>query len=144
MRIIEKNGRREVYDPVRKKYVALTPEEGVRQFVIVFLQEQCQVPLGYISVERGLKVYENSFRTDLQVRNKRNEAVLLVECKRPSVPLSEEVLEQVMRYHIASGERYVVITNGIDFKCFERVAEAWKGRERYPDWVELNKELQSR
>lgn len=138
MRIIEKNGKREVYDPVRKKYVTLTPEEGVRQFVIEFLQGRCGIPAGYISVERGLRVYRNFFRTDLQVRNRRNVPALLVECKRPSVPLDEQVLEQAMRYHIATQERFVVITNGGDFKCYERFAEGWRERERYPDWQELN------
>ena len=139
MRVIEKDGRKEVYDPVRKKYVVLTPEENVRQFVIGFLRENCQVPVGYISVETGLKVYGNAFRTDLRVRNRRNEPVLLVECKRPSVPLSEEVLEQAMRYHLATQERFVVITNGCAFKCYERLSTGeWQAWERYPVWEEMN------
>ena len=71
MRVVEKNGKKEVYDPIRKKYVLLTPEEQVRQFVIEFLMEQCDVPAGYISVETGLKVYGNFCRTDLRVYNKR-------------------------------------------------------------------------
>ncbi|MDE5575380.1 MAG: type I restriction enzyme HsdR N-terminal domain-containing protein [Bacteroidales bacterium] len=111
----------------------------MRQFVIGFLRENCQVPVGYISVETGLKVYGNAFRTDLRVRNRRNEPVLLVECKRPSVPLSEEVLEQAMRYHLATQERFVVITNGCAFKCYERLSTGeWQAWERYPVWEEMN------
>lgn len=139
MRVIERNGRKEVYDPVRGKYVALTPEEQVRQFVIGFLREQCLVPAGYISVETGVKVYENFFRTDLRVRNKRNEPVMLVECKRPSVELDDVVLEQAMRYHLATRERFVAITNGRDFRCYERLPSgAWRSWNRYPSWDEMN------
>ncbi|MCM1532254.1 MAG: type I restriction enzyme HsdR N-terminal domain-containing protein [Bacteroides sp.] len=138
MRVIERNGKKEIYDPIRKKYVVLTPEEQVRQFVIGFLCTQCQVPAGYISVETGLQVYGNFFRTDLRVRNKKGEAVLLVECKRPSVALDQEVLEQAMRYHIATQERFVIITNGAAFKCLERSPEGdWRSWERYPSWEEM-------
>lgn len=139
MRIIERNGKKEVYDPVRKKYVAFTPEEQVRQFVIEFLHQRCGIPLVYMLVETGIRVHGNFFRTDLQVRNKKNEPALLVECKRPEVALDNKVVEQAMRYRLSSLERFVAITNGMEFRCFERLPDAtWRPLERYPDWNELN------
>lgn len=139
MRIIERNGRKEVYDPVRKKYVAFTPEERVRQFVIEFLHQQCAVPLVYMAVETGIRVHGHFFRTDLQVSNRQKIPVLLVECKRPEVALDNHVIEQVMRYRLNAQERFVAITNGPEFKCFERLENGlWKPWERYPDWKELN------
>lgn len=139
MRVVEKNGKKEVYDPIRKKYVLLTPEEQVRQFVIEFLMEQCDVPAGYISVETGLKVYGNFCRTDLRVYNKRQEPVLLIECKQPAVELDAEVLEQAMRYHLAGKERFVLLTNGHSFRCYERLSSGeWKEWNCYPDWEEMN------
>lgn len=137
-----------VFDPVRKKRIVLTPEEEVRQFVIRFLQEHCKVPLGYIGSELPIKLYQRELRCDLAVRNRRGEVVMLIECKRPSVPLDEKVLEQAMRYNLLHKERFVVITNGLDFRCWERFGGnvpgegttevRWREWERYPDWEELN------
>ena len=137
-----------IFDPVRKKRIVLTPEEEVRQFVIRFLQENCGVPLGYIGSELPVKLYQRDLRCDLAVRNKRGEAVMLIECKRPSVSLGEKVLEQVLRYDMLRRERFIVITNGLEFRCWERceIAEEneektvrWREWERYPTWEELNR-----
>lgn len=127
-----------VFDPVRRKFVVLTPEEEVRQFVIRFLREACSVPLGYISCEASLHLYGMDFRYDLSVRNRKGEPVMLIECKRPSIPLGNKVLEQAMRYNIKLQERFVVITNGTDFRCFEHFGDCWKLWDRFPLWSELN------
>lgn len=135
---------RKIYDPIRKKMVVKTPEEEVRQFVIRFLQENCRIPAGYISVESPLEIFQVSFRSDIQVRNRNGKTVLLIECKRPSVVLNGKVLEQAMRYSLVGHERFIVITNGIDFRCFERrygmQEEQWSERDCYPDWNELNED----
>lgn len=142
---METNGKRKIYDPVRKKQVVLTPEEEVRQFVIRFLRQQCAIPLGYISCEVPIRVYRKDFRYDLAVRNRKGRAALLVECKRPSVPLEQAVWEQAMRYNLSLAERFVAITNGREFRCFERVQDAsgraaWREWPRFPSWQELNAE----
>lgn len=134
-----------IFDPVRRKYVARTPEEEVRQYVIRFLTQQCGVPLGYICVETGMQLFEVYRRTDIQVKNRHGVSVLLIECKRPSVRLDSSVLEQAMRYNLRSRERFVIITNGPDFRCFERnqltetgTMNPWTEIYRYPDWDEIN------
>ncbi|MEG1498052.1 MAG: type I restriction enzyme HsdR N-terminal domain-containing protein [Bacteroidales bacterium] len=138
-------GKKEVFDPVRKKYVVLTPEEEVRQYFIAFLQEQCLVPLGSISVERDLKLYKRSFRTDIKVYNKKGQGVMLVECKRPSVKLDDTVKVQISKYHLAGKERYLVITNGMEFLAWEveekkegEEGQKTKALEKIPVWEELN------
>lgn len=136
----EKGEKKRIFDPVRRKWVVLTPEEEVRQFVIRFLREECAVPLGYISSEIPLRLYGKDFRCDLSVSNRKGEAVMLIECKRPTVALGDEVLEQAMRYNIKMQERFVVITNGMDFRCFERCGSGWRQWERFPAWSELNPE----
>ena len=73
------DGKKEVFDPIRKKYVLLTPEEEVRQFVIGFLQMQCGVPAGHIAVETGLKLYNKQFRTDLKVSDRPGKTVMIIE-----------------------------------------------------------------
>ncbi len=135
--------KKEVFDPIRKKYVLLTPEEEVRQFVIAFLQAQCGVPAGHIAVETGLQLYHRQFRTDLKVSDRQGKNVMVIECKRPTVALSQEVWEQAMRYNIYQKERFVLITNGKGFICRERPREeggSWREWKRYPDWKELNTE----
>ena len=109
-----KAGRKaQVYDPVRRKYVALTPEEHVRQFVIRFLHTECGVPLGHISVENPMQLYERNFRTDLQVRDRQGEAVMVIECKRPEVKIDSRVLDQAIRYNMVLEVKYIIITNGV-------------------------------
>lgn len=131
----------QVYDPVRQKYVALTPEEQVRQFVIRFLHKECGVPLGHISAERPMRLYEKTFRTDLQVKDRQGKAVMVIECKRPGIPLDEKVLEQAMRYNMGEKEKFVVVTNGREFKCYAARTQdgkrIWTERDRFPDWAEL-------
>lgn len=137
------DGKKEVFDPIRKKYVLLTPEEGVRQFVIAFLQSQCGVPAGHIAVETGLKLYDRPFRTDLRISNRQGKSVMVIECKRPTVALTQDVMEQAMRYNMLQKERFVLITNGKGFLCWERPqkeTEHWREWGRYPDWAELNRE----
>lgn len=137
-----KAGRKaQVYDPVRKKYVALTPEERVRQFVIRFLHTECGVPLGHISVENPMQLYERNFRTDLQVRDRQGEAVMVIECKRPEIPLDEKVLDQAMRYNLGGREKFVAVTNGMEFKCYAAGMQdgkrIWVEQDRFPNWSEL-------
>lgn len=132
-----------IFDPVRRKHVARTPEEEVRQFVIRYLTDHCQIPLGYISVETGFHVFEKFCRSDIQVRNRKGEAVMLIECKRPSVSLNDGVLEQAMRYNLHLQERYIIITNGLEFRCFEHHPDSssenrWIEKDRYPQWSEIN------
>lgn len=131
-------GKQEIYDLIRKKYVSLTPEEKVRQFVINFLNKECKIPLEFIGVEGTLTVYNRQFRTDLRVFNTKIEPILLIECKRPEVELNDVVLEQAMKYRIQAKERFLLITNGLDFKCFEFVEDNVKLLERFPTWDEIN------
>ena len=134
------DGKKEVFDPIRKKYVLLTPEEEVRQFVIGFLQMQCGVPAGHIAVETGLKLYNKQFRTDLKVSDRQGKTVMIIECKRPTIALSQNVWEQVLRYNLHGRERFVLITNGKSFLCYERQTGeggTWRQWGRYPDWNEL-------
>lgn len=132
------DGKREVFDPVRKKYVALTPEEEVRQALIWHLYKTLRIPLGRIGVENGIKVYGLPFRVDLQVFDARGEAVWLIECKRREQALTAEVLEQISRYRLSEAfkaVRFLTVTNGLAFYCWQRAAagEVWTLCDRLPE-----------
>ncbi len=142
MDVNKEKRRARIYDPVRKRYVEATPEEQVRQFVIRFLYRECGIPLGHISVEASMQLYGRQFRTDIQVRDRKGKSVLVVECKRPSVPLDDTVLAQAMKYHLKEEEKFIVITNGREFRSYmgenRGGARIWSELDRFPDWEMLS------
>lgn len=108
----------EIFDPVRKKFVALTPEEWVRQHVIAFLIEQKNIPVSRIGVEKALKVNTLLKRFDAVVFSRNGNPLLLIECKAPGVEITESVFDQAARYNMQLNATYFMITNGIDhFTC---------------------------
>jgi hypothetical protein len=111
--IVEKDGRLSIFDPVRKKYVALTPEEWVRQHVIRFLVQEKQVPVSLISVEVEIRLYNTLKRFDLAVSDRNGHALFVVECKAPAVPLTQAVLDQAVRYNMAMKAPFLMLTNGL-------------------------------
>ena len=106
-------GQVQVFDPVRKKYVALTPEEWVRQHLIRSLSEDKGVPLHMMAVERGLKVNGLTQRFDLVIFGSSGDPLLIAECKAATVVLSQEVFYQIARYNMALKVQYFLISNGI-------------------------------
>jgi len=103
----------QIFDPIRKKYVQLTPEEWVRQHFINYLVEHCGVPAGLIGVEVALKFNAVNHRADIVIYSKQGSPIALVECKAPEVELNTSVIEQVGRYNIHFKAKYLFITNGL-------------------------------
>lgn len=102
----------QVFDPIRKKYVKLTPEEGVRQHVVRMLTGCYSYPETHLAVEYAFKYNKLTYRADVVVFNRALKPVLLVECKAPSVKLTEAVIDQVIRYNYVLDVPYILITNG--------------------------------
>ena len=111
--IKDSNGKHSILDPVRKKYVALTPEEWVRQHVIHYLNHVKQVPLSLIRVESEIRLYKTRKRFDIAVFDRNGHPLLIVECKSPSVPVTQDVLDQVVRYNLALKVGFLMLTNGL-------------------------------
>jgi len=107
------NGDIQIFDPIRKKYVRLTPEEWVRQHFINYLINHKSVPVGLIGVEVALILNGVNHRSDIVIYNKQGEPLALVECKAPEVELTSAVIDQVGRYNIHFKAKYLFITNGI-------------------------------
>jgi type I site-specific restriction endonuclease len=101
-----------VWDPLRKKEVALTPEERVRQWCIGILRDQMGVPVHMMMSEAGFKLGDKQFRADILVYDRQASPLMVVECKRPEVELTQEVLDQAIRYNMVLNVRYMIITNG--------------------------------
>jgi hypothetical protein len=111
--IDDHDGRAVIFDPARKKYVSLTPEEWVRQHVIQYLHQEKQVPMSLISVETEIRLYKTRKRFDVAVFNRNGHPLLVVECKSPSVPVTQQVLDQLVRYNLALKVDHLMLTNGI-------------------------------
>ncbi len=108
-----------VFDPLRKQYVALTPEEQVRQKMLYFLVETRKVAAGLIAVEYSIKVNNLPKRADIVVFNNLGEPQMIVECKAETVPITEKVLDQAIRYYSGLKVQYLTLTNGKTMFCYK-------------------------
>ena len=115
--IIE-DGKTKVFDPIRKIYCTLTPEEQVRQKILYYLVEQKKYPSGLIAVEYSIKVNTLSKRCDIVVFNKETRPMMIVECKAESVPITQKVLDQAIRYYSGLNVNYILLTNGKTMYCY--------------------------
>lgn len=108
----EVDGRREVLDPVRRRWVALTPEEEVRQHTIHMLHEGYGYPLELMQVEGAITVNGQSRRCDIVVFDTGGYPHIIVECKRPDVPINQRVCDQACRYNTVLHVPLLLLTNG--------------------------------
>jgi len=126
-----------IWDPLRKKEVRLTPEEGVRQWFIGVLSEQMCVPLHMMMSEVGFRLGSKQLRADLIVYDRTAKPMMVVECKRPEVELTDGVLEQAVRYNMVLNVRYIVITNGAQTVMFEKGAHGFSPVSVLPKYSEM-------
>ncbi len=123
-RFKDDNRGRFIFDIIRKKYILLTPEEWVRQHIVHYLINDYKHPKALISVEKQLVLNELSKRTDIVLYNYSAKPVMLIECKSPSVKLSQKTFEQIARYNLSLNVPYLVISNGNkNYCCFIDHAE---------------------
>ncbi len=135
-RFKENNGRQEIFDPVRKIFVALTQEEWVRQNFIQYLAHEKKVPLSLIGVEKALTLNTMTRRSDILIFGKKGLPVMLVECKAPTVEISQATFDQVARYNISLKVKYLVVTNGLNHFCclIDFKKSAYSFIEEIPDY----------
>jgi hypothetical protein len=110
-------GKTMVFDPVRKKWLVLTPEEHVRQHILQLFIEQMKYPAGLLSVEKTISVGGMSKRFDIVVYDREHQPWMLVECKAPDVPVTEKTLHQLLNYQSVIQGRYWLLTNGHNTFC---------------------------
>lgn len=106
-----------VFDMVRRKYVALTPEEWVRQHLLHYLVFEKEVPKSLIGIEKKILVNQIVKRADLIVYSRNAKPLLIAECKAPSVRVTQETFDQAARYNLTLNVAYFVLTNGINTFC---------------------------
>ncbi|MCI2082424.1 MAG: type I restriction enzyme HsdR N-terminal domain-containing protein [Bacteroidales bacterium] len=102
----------DIFDPLRRKMVTLTPEEQVRQDTIIALNTEMGVPMSLMMSETAFRFNGLLYRADILVYDRSARPMMLVECKAVEVALGETVKDQVVRYNLALKLPYLMITNG--------------------------------
>lgn len=103
-----------IFDPIRKKFIHLTPEEWVRQHVLQFLIQTKGYPKSLINVEKEIVIYDTKKRYDIVVFNSDGSIFLVVECKRPSVKITQTAFDQIARYNLQLKGELLMVTNGLN------------------------------
>ena len=105
------HGKDQIFDPFRKTWVLLTPEEWVRQNLLQYLVQKLHYPSSLIAVEKEIKLGELSKRFDIVVY-KNEMPWLIIECKEAKVRLNEKTMEQILQYQQVLTAQYLFISNG--------------------------------
>ncbi len=116
-RMERRNGVDYIFDIIRKKFVALTPEEQVRQTLIHSLIHYKNYPRSRIAVEMTISFNTMVKRCDVVVFDKDGKPCLIAECKAPSVKITQKVFDQIARYNLALKVNYLLVTNGHEVYC---------------------------
>ena len=128
LKLRNNNNSEQVFDPVRKKWVAFTEEEKVRQFFVLQLINELKIPVSHISIERKITLNGLAKRYDIVVY-KEKKPWMVVECKAPNIPLTQEVIEQAGRYNQTLNAEIIGVTNGVEQRFFKIDFESREIRE---------------
>ncbi len=115
--IAQRNGRPTVFDPLRRRFVALTPEEWVRQHFVNYLVQHLHYPAGLMANEVELTVGDKHLRCDTLLYNKEMQPQMIIEYKAPHIALSQKVFDQITAYNLLLHVDYLVVSNGMEHLC---------------------------
>lgn len=117
LQLRKKGTQNEIFDPARRKFVVVQPEELVRQLTIQYLIQAKAYPLSRIRVELGLTVNGLSKRCDILIFDKNGLPFLLIECKSIHVAIDQKVFDQIARYNLKFKVPFLMVTNGLSTFC---------------------------
>ena len=141
LRLREEDGTIKTFDPLRDKYVTLTPEEFVRQHFTAWLRDAKHYPASLMANEIGIDVNGTRKRCDTVIFGKDGRPVVIVEYKAPDVAVNQAVFDQIVRYNVALHADYLVVSNGINHYCcvIDYNSGTYHFRPEIPDYTSLNK-----
>ena len=116
-KIMQKDGKPFILDIIRQQYVALTPEEWVRQHFVHFLIKHKGFPLSLMANEVQIKLNSMSRRCDTVVYDRALQPRVIIEYKAPSVPITQQVFDQICRYNMVLQVDYLIVSNGLVHYC---------------------------
>ena len=116
-KVIRREGKPFIWDPIRKKFVALTPEEWVRQHFVNYLVTGKGYPAGLLANEVTVKLNGTSKRCDTVVYDRYLSPLAIVEYKAPHIEITHNVFDQIVRYNMVLHVRYLIVSNGLRHFC---------------------------
>ena len=130
----------EIFDFLRKRYVALTPEEWVRQHFTHWLVEHKGYPKGLLGNEIALKIGEKKLRCDTVLYNKVAEPKMIIEYKAPAIQLKQQVFDQISAYNLLLHVDYLIVSNGLQHYCchMDYVNHCYEFLREIPDYEEIS------
>lgn len=128
-----------VFDPLRRKYVALTPEEYVRQHFTAWMTDSLGYPASLMNNEVSLKLNDTSRRCDTVVFRSDGTPAVIIEYKAPTVAITQNVFDQIARYNMVLQSRYLIVSNGLQHFCCEMDYEndTYRFLPQIPVWTAL-------
>lgn len=133
-KIKTENGKEFIFDVIRKQWVALTPEEWVRQNFLQYLLQVKKYPGALIAVEKEIRLGELVKRCDIVIYDNTATPLLMTECKAMEIAITAAAAEQILRYNISLPVKYLVITNGSYCFAFERTGKDFQPLMEIPEW----------
>lgn len=129
----------QIFDILRKKYIALTPEEWVRQHFVHFLVEHKGYPAALMANEIQLKVGEKTLRADSVLYSRDLKPRMIIEYKAPHIPITQKVFDQISIYNMLLHVDYLVVSNGLQhYICkMDYNDKKYLFLEDIPDYKEL-------
>lgn len=106
-----------IFDVLRSKFVALTPEEWVRQNFVAFLIHHKQFPQALMGNEIALVQNQIKRRCDTLIADREGNTFAIVEYKAPSVEITQKVFDQIVRYNMVLRAKYLMVSNGMQHYC---------------------------
>lgn len=144
--ITQKDGKKYIYDRIRKKDVPFTPEEKVRQQVLIYLMKELGVPEYMIDEETALTYYkvDSPRRPDILILRKDENVgetipMAVIECKRNNTVIDGSIIEQTLYYAERLKCNYAMITDGkyVDVAYCEFEKELLFSIKRLPTYQEM-------
>ena len=136
IKIQEKGEKRQIFDFLRRKWVALTPEEWVRQHFTHFLVEHKNYPQALLANEVELRIGEKHLRCDTLLYNKELRPRMIIEYKAPTIQIQQKTFAQISVYNLLLKVDYLVVSNGLRHYCckmdYER--QSYQFLEDIPDY----------
>ncbi len=141
-KISEQAGKPQIWDPVRKLWTPLTPEEQVRQAFVSYLINYKGYPASHIANEQAISLNGMSRRCDTVVYDKSGTPKVIVEYKRPNVTITQKVFDQIARYNLVLHVDYLIVSNGLKHYCVRMDYNAGKYTflQDIPTYAELSQD----
>ena len=139
IKITEKGAKRYIFDFLRRKYVALTPEEWVRQHFVHFLVEHKGYPKGLLANEVELKAGEKRLRCDTLLYTADMHPRMIIEYKAPTIQIQQKTFDQISAYNLLLKVDFLIVSNGLQHHCckMDYDTQSYTFLEGIPDYEKL-------